>query len=53
MAEETGRARIPESLWAAAGELARDHGVNQVSRVLRLEFNHLKRMAESGGRGLL
>jgi hypothetical protein len=43
-----GRARIPESLWAAAGELAREHGVNPVSRVLRLEFNHLKRLAESG-----
>ena len=32
--KRTGRARIPESLWAAAGELAREHGVNQVSRVL-------------------
>ena len=29
--------------------MAREHGVNQVSRVLRLEFNHLKRIAESGG----
>jgi len=48
--QRTGRARIPEALWAAAGDLAREHGVNQVSRVLRLEFNHLKRMAESGGR---
>jgi hypothetical protein len=47
--QRTGRARIPEALWAAAGDLAREHGVNQVSRVLRLEFNHLKRIAESGG----
>jgi len=46
----TGRARIPESLWVAAGELARQHGVNPVSKALRLEFNHLKRMAESSGR---
>jgi len=46
--ERTGRARIPEALWAAAGELAREHGVNQVSRVLGLEFNCLKRLAESG-----
>ena len=46
--QRTGRARIPEALWAAAGELAREHGVNQVSRVLGLEFNHLKRIAESG-----
>ena len=45
-----GRARIPESLWAAAGELAREHGVNPVSRVLRLEFNHLRRVAESDRR---
>src|SRR3954470_17602160 len=43
-----GKARIPEELWTAAGELAREHGVNRVSRVLRLEFNHLKRMAEAG-----
>ena len=46
--QRTGRARIPEALWAAAGELAREHGVNQVSRVLGLEFNHLKRIAEPG-----
>jgi hypothetical protein len=46
-----GRERIPESLWVAAGELAREQGVNRVSRVFRLEFNHLKRMADSSGRG--
>jgi len=45
-----GRSRIPDELWAAAGELARQHGVNKISRVLRLEFNHLKRMAESARR---
>src|SRR4029077_13195483 len=44
--QRSGRARIPEALWATAGELAREHGVNPVSRVLRLEFNHLKRIAE-------
>jgi hypothetical protein len=42
-------ARIPEALWAPAGELARAHGVNQVSRALHLEFKHLKRVAESVG----
>jgi hypothetical protein len=47
--QRTGRERIPEALWAAAAELAREHGVNPVSRVLRLEFNHLKRLAESSG----
>ena len=45
--QRTGRARIPETLWAAAGELAREHGVNPVSRVLGLEFNRLRREAES------
>jgi hypothetical protein len=44
-----GRERIPKTLWAAAGELAREHGVNQVSRVLRLEFKQLRRVAEAGG----
>ncbi len=43
-----GKARIPDELWTAAGELAREQGVNRVSRVLRLEFNHLKRLAEAG-----
>jgi|SoiMethySBSTD1v2_1073268.scaffolds.fasta_scaffold423350_3 hypothetical protein len=44
-----GRERIPKALWVAAGELAREHGVNQVSRVLRLEFKQLRRAAEAGG----
>ena len=43
--KRTGRAPIPEALWAAAGELAREYGVHRVSRVLHLEFNRLKRMA--------
>ena len=45
--QRKGRERIPEALWSAAGELAREHGVNQVSRALHLEFNHLKRVAEA------
>ena len=48
--QRRGRERIPETLWVAAGELARRHVVNQVSRVLRLEFNQLRRAAEAGGR---
>ena len=35
--------RIPQTLWDAAVELAESHSVNEVSRVLRLEYNHLKR----------
>ena len=46
-----GRARIPESLWIAAGELARKHGVNPVSRALGLEFNRLRQMAEASSPG--
>lgn len=48
--QRTGRERIPPALWAAAGALARQHGVNQVSRALHLEFNQLKRVAEGSGR---
>jgi hypothetical protein len=45
-----GREPIPPALWMAAGALARQHGVNQVSRALHLEFNELKRVAEGSGR---
>src|SRR5436190_10187076 len=45
--ERKARARIPEALWAAASELAREHGVSQVSRALHLEFKHLKRVMEA------
>ena len=42
----TGRSRIPDSIWTAAGDLAREHGVSRVAEVLSLEFNHLKRAAQ-------
>ena len=45
--ERKGGERIPPGIWSAAGRLAREHGVNQVSRVLHLEFNQLKRAAEA------
>lgn len=45
--QRRGRERIPRGIWSAAGKLAREHGVNQVSRVLHLEFNQLKRAAEA------
>jgi hypothetical protein len=47
--QRTGRSRIPDAIWAAAGELAREHGVSRVAEVLGLEFNHLKRMAQKTG----
>src|SRR5438552_2300949 len=44
-----GRLAIPESLWAAAAEAAREHGVFRTSKVLRLEYAKLKRMTRSVG----
>ena len=41
----TGRLPIPESLWSAAAEVAREHGVFRTAKVLRLEYAKLKRRA--------
>ena len=41
----TGRLPIPESLWRAAAEVAREHGVFRTAKVLRLEYAKLKRLA--------
>jgi hypothetical protein len=35
------RGRIPEALWVEAAELARQHGVYQTARTLRLEYTRL------------
>ena len=43
-----GRAPIPERLWTEAASLAREHGVNQTSQALGLEFNKLRSFVESG-----
>ena len=43
-----GRLPIPEGLWASAAAAARQHGVFQTAKVLRLEYGKLKRMAEAG-----
>ena len=34
----TARLPIPERLWAAAVELARQHGVSRTAQALRLEY---------------
>jgi hypothetical protein len=44
-----GRLPIPESLWASAADLAREHGVFRTAQVLHLEYGKLKRLAEAGG----
>ena len=38
----TGRLPIPEPLWAAAAELARQHGIAATAKVLSLEYGKLK-----------
>lgn len=45
-----GRLPIPESLWASAAAVAREHGVFRTAKVLRLEYSKLKRMAEAADR---
>ena len=37
------RAKLPESLWDAAAELAREHGVYTVAQALRLDYMGLKK----------
>lgn len=40
---QPGRRKLPESLWQAAVELAREHGVYSVAHPLRLDYMGLKR----------
>ncbi len=39
---QPGRTKLPESLWQAAVELARQHGVFAVAHPLRLDYTRLK-----------
>ena len=43
------RIPLPDSLWAAAGELARVHGINRTAKALHLEYGKLKERAEALG----
>jgi hypothetical protein len=38
---------LPEGLWKAAAEAAREHGVFRTGQVLHLEYGKLKRMMNS------
>ena len=40
---QSGRTKLPESLWQAAAELARQHGVHSVAHPLRLDSMRLKK----------
>lgn len=42
-----GYHRLPDSLWSAAVKLAQTYGVNRTARVLRLDYNGLKKRLES------
>ena len=44
-----GRWPIPQRLWAAAVELAREHGVFRTAKILRLDYSKLKQLLESTG----
>jgi hypothetical protein len=41
----TGRLPTPDSPWASAAELAREHEVFGTAKILRLEYGQLKRLA--------
>ena len=47
----TGRLQIPDPLWAAAAEMAREHGVFRTAKVLSLEYGKLKRLATASHTG--
>jgi hypothetical protein len=49
--KQPGRARIPEDVWAVAVELARQHGVHQTARTLRLDYVKLKKRLGGGCHG--
>ena len=40
---QSGATRLPQALWTSAATLAATHGVGQVARTLRLDYNKLKR----------
>ena len=43
------RVPLPDALWAAAGELAREHGINRTAKALHLEYGKLKERAGALG----
>jgi len=47
----TRRVPFPDALWTAAGELAREHGINRTAKALRLEYGKLKERAGAAGPG--
>jgi hypothetical protein len=48
----TGRLPIPERLWWAATELAREHGVFHTAKALHLDYGKLKQLLEAASPGV-
>ena len=44
------RSRLPEGLWSAAVQLARQHGLYRTARTLRLDYGGLKKKAQQTDR---
>lgn len=47
---QPARSRLPETLWAAAAELAKRYGVNPTARALRLDYTGLRKRVENRDR---
>ena len=47
----TGRLSLPERLWRAATELAREHGVFHTAKVSQLDYGKLKQLLEAATQG--
>lgn len=43
------RTRMPETLWTAAAQLAREHGLWAMSQALRLSYESLRQSVERSG----
>jgi hypothetical protein len=43
------RTRMPETLWTAAAQLAREHGLWAMSQALRLSYESLRQAVERSG----
>lgn len=41
--EQPPRSRLPESIWEAALEMARRHGLHRTAKVLRMDYMRLKK----------
>jgi len=46
-----GSARIPDSLWSAAGRAASTHGVSRVAKMLGVNYNALQKRVKQAATG--